>query len=84
MSWIQWFVTRLLPRRWGAVIEAESRAWEIVCQTCGHESNVWAEGGVRYKAAGDPVKLFRCPNCGPAWHRLHKRPAAAGGAEGPR
>ncbi len=75
MGLVQAFVTRCLPKRWAAAIEDESRRWRVVCQTCGTESNVWDAGGVRYKAAGNPVKLFRCRHCGPTWHRLHLRPA---------
>lgn len=73
MTWLQRLITTCLPGKWAEAMQAESRAWAIVCQTCGSESNVWDAGGVRWKATGSPVKLFRCPNCGPSWHRLYKR-----------
>jgi hypothetical protein len=78
MTLIQKLVTTVLPRRWAAAIEADSRAWMARCP-CGHEMSVWDAGGIRYKAAGNPVKLFPCPHCGPTWHRLYKKPADAGG-----
>jgi hypothetical protein len=74
MTWFQKLLVTCLPRKWSAAMEADSRAWAIVCQTCGSESNVWEAGGVRYKATGNSVKLFRCAVCGPSWHRLEKRP----------
>lgn len=73
MAFLQRLIVRCVPRAWAAAMEAESRSWAIVCQKCGSESNVWDAGGIRYKAAGNPVKLFPCPNCGPSWHRLHKK-----------
>ena len=74
MGLLQKIVKTLLPRRWAAAIEAESRAWVMRCP-CGHETSVWEAGGIRYRAAGNPVRLARCPHCGITWHRLHKRPA---------
>lgn len=74
MSWVQRLITGLLPRKWAAAIEADSRAWVMTCQTCGYETSVWDAGGIRFAAAGHPVRRFRCPNCGPTAHRLHKRP----------
>lgn len=74
MGFLQRLIVRCVPKKFAAKLEAESRAWEIVCQKCGNVSNVWEAGGIRYKAAGNPMKLFPCPNCGPSWHRLNKRP----------
>ncbi len=54
--------------------EAESRAWIGVCKHCGTENSIWDIGGLRYKAAGRPTKLVRCPKChkvGP--HTFEKR-----------
>jgi predicted RNA-binding Zn-ribbon protein involved in translation (DUF1610 family) len=75
MGLLQRLIVRCVPKKWAAAMEAESRAWAIVCQTCGNESNVWDAGGIRYKAAGNPLTLFRCPNCGPKMHRVFKKPA---------
>ncbi len=84
MTWVQMVITTCLPKRWAAAMEAESRAWAITCQKCGNESNVWDAGGVRWKAVGNPVKLFRCPTCGPALHRLEKRSSWTGWQSVPR
>jgi hypothetical protein len=72
MSRVQKIVKALLPRRWSAAMETESRAWIMICP-CGHETSVWDAGGIRYKAAGNPTRRHRCPHCGPTWHRLEKR-----------
>lgn len=77
MNWAQRFITAVLPRRWAAAIEAESRAWVMRCP-CGHETSVWAAGGVRFKAAGQPTRLARCPRCGLTLHKLYKRAAGGG------
>jgi hypothetical protein len=45
-------------------MEAESRQWLVRCMTCGHETNVWDMGGVRYKAAGSSRALMFCKPCG--------------------
>jgi ribosomal protein S27AE len=75
MGLVQKFVTRCLPKQLAAAIEDESRRWIMTCSKCGHETSVWEAGGVRYKAAGNPVRRHHCPRCGPAAHRLHLRPA---------
>jgi hypothetical protein len=79
MGMLQSFVKAVLPRRWAAAVEAESRSWVMRCD-CGRETSVWDAGGIRYKAAGNPVRLFACPKCGVTPHRLYKKPpdAAAG------
>lgn len=74
MGLLQKLVVRCLPNRWATAIEAESRRWVMTCSTCGHETSVWEAGGVRWKAAGNPVRRHACPNCGPTAHKLHKRP----------
>ncbi len=68
MSWAHKLV-RLLPRKWAAALEAESRQWLLVCPSCGHERSYWDIGGIRYKAAGRPRNLLKCPECGRrTWH----------------
>lgn len=52
-------------------MERESREWKMVCP-CGRAISVWDAGGIRWKAAGNPVRLARCPRCGLTWHRLHR------------
>jgi hypothetical protein len=78
----QKLLSTCLPKAWAAAIEAESRAWAITCQKWWHESNVRDAGGVRWKAAGNPVKLFRCPTCGPTMHQLHKKGSRTDPANG--
>jgi transposase-like protein len=56
-----------------AAMEAESRAWIAKCPNCGSERSIWALGGIRYKAAGNPQRRMRCRNCGEAgWHEVAK------------
>jgi hypothetical protein len=44
--------------------EAESRAWKATCPACGTKTSVWDLGGLRYKAAGKPLRGLRCRACG--------------------
>jgi hypothetical protein len=64
MSQFQKFITSLVPRSWAASMEAESRQWMARCEACGHERSIWDSGGIRWKAAGNPRRLMRCPQCG--------------------
>ncbi|MBP7737383.1 MAG: hypothetical protein KA369_15490 [Spirochaetes bacterium] len=45
-------------------MEKESREWLMKCRQCGHAISVWDAGGLRYKAGGNPVRGFHCPQCG--------------------
>ena len=47
----------------GQGVEEESRRWVFDCE-CGEQWSVWDNGGVRYKAAGKPLKMSYCPGCG--------------------
>jgi transposase-like protein len=78
MTLLQKLVLSLVPKKWAASLEAESRSWMIRCP-CGHEQSVWDAGGIRWKAAGKPRWLHRCPRCGLTWHTLYKKPAEAPG-----
>jgi hypothetical protein len=72
MNAFQRLLCSILPASRAQAIEAESRAWRMHCP-CGHSVSVWEAGGIRYKAAGNPRKLRRCPECGTrTWHRLEK------------
>jgi endogenous inhibitor of DNA gyrase (YacG/DUF329 family) len=52
-------------------MEAESRAWMARCPDCGTERSVWDMGGIRWKAAGKPRRLLKCPKCQRAtWHQF--------------
>jgi hypothetical protein len=73
MSPIQRFLTAILPHTWAEAMQAESRAWMLQC-SCGHERSVWAAGGVRWKATGNPRWRLVCPRCGQrTWHTLSRR-----------
>jgi hypothetical protein len=71
MTRLQTFFTRIFPARWAASMQAESRSWMMRCDDCGHAESVWDRGGIRWKAAGKPRILDRCPRCGKrTWHTV--------------
>jgi hypothetical protein len=71
---VQRLAKKLLPEKTAAAMEAESRQWRVVC-ACGHDRSIWDLGGIRYKAAGNPRKLMKCPACSKrTWHRVSKPP----------
>jgi len=75
MNRLQRFFLMVLPRSWGRGIETASRAWMAHCPNCDQETSVWDHGGIRYKAVGNPKKLFRCPACGKiGMQALHYKP----------
>ena len=45
-------------------MEKESREWIARCRGCGYELSAWERGGIRWKAAGRPVMVVKCPKCG--------------------
>ena len=57
------FLKFILPARAFAAIRASTKDWLAECP-CGHKQDIWDSGGVRYKAAGEPKWLRRCPACG--------------------
>lgn len=74
MTGIQKFFKTILPKSWADDMETESRAWHIQCSNCKHETTVWDNGGIRWKAAGNPRRLQRCANCGQThWHTIYKK-----------
>lgn len=76
MTRLQRFFFRILPRNWAEDMRAESQQWMLRC-TCGHEQSVWALGGIRWKAAGNPRRLMRCPACRQTtWHTVYRRRAS--------
>jgi ribosomal protein S27E len=73
MSAVQRLIMKVLPARWSASIEAESRTWMMRCDDCGHTTSVWDRGGVRWKAKGTPRVRGRCPGCGrTGWHTISR------------
>jgi DNA-directed RNA polymerase subunit RPC12/RpoP len=83
MSSIQKFLMGVLPARWAAAMESESRSWKVRCP-CGAETSVWDLGGIRWGAAGQPKRYLKCQKCGQAtWHTLYReRPDATQGNAG--
>lgn len=77
MGLLRKLIISIVPTRWAQAMEAESRAWRMRCP-CGEETSIWEMGGIRYKAAGSPRRLYRCPRCGLTWHTLYKRSAESG------
>ena len=74
MTLVQRFLKAVFPKSWGEAMEAESRTWMVVCGTCGYQRSVWDLGGVRWKAAGTPRKLARCPQCNTVgWHTVQRQ-----------
>ena len=62
--WLRTLVLRFLSPAGRAAAEAESRAWKATCPGCGLKTSIWDLGGLRSKAAGRPLRGFRCRACG--------------------
>jgi hypothetical protein len=74
LSRTQRLILRLVPRSWAAAMEADSRAWMVRCDACGHERSIWELGGIRWKAKGSKVTWGRCPACGERGrHTIYRR-----------
>jgi len=74
MSPLQKLMLAVLPKKWAARVEAESRTWIARCSSCGFERSFWELGGIRWKAAGSERRYLYCPKCGQArWHTISKR-----------
>jgi hypothetical protein len=73
MSSIQKFMLAILPETWAKSMESESREWIYTC-SCGHTCSAWDMGGIRWKAAGNPRRLMKCPGCGKlTWHVVSRQ-----------
>lgn len=67
------FLKFILPARAFAAVRAGTKEWLAECR-CGHRQDIWDSGGVRYKAAGEPRWLYRCPACGKStMHKIRKK-----------
>jgi len=76
MTTLQRLMLCWMPKTWQADAIAHSQKWFAVCP-CGSERSIWELGGIRYKAAGEPRRLMRCPKCGQrAWHKIVWRETA--------
>lgn len=68
------FLKFILPEKWFEAVKAGTKQWLIECRSCGHKRDIWDEGGIRYKAAGEPVSLGVCPICNKkTWHKARKK-----------
>ena len=73
-SWMQRFILSFVSPKLAAKMEADSRAWKLVC-SCGHQQSFWEIGGIRWKAKGNQRTYRRCPACGQrSWQRAEYRP----------
>ncbi len=73
MNMVQGLMASLLPKKWAADMEAESRLWMMQC-ACGFERSIWELGGVRWKAAGRQKRFRSCPRCGQnSWHTVYRK-----------
>jgi hypothetical protein len=63
------FFQKWLPDKWFKTMQLESKGWYLVCE-CGYAKSVWDYGGIRFDAAGNPMKLRWCAACHRSrWHR---------------
>lgn len=77
MSVIQKLFTAFLSPQAAADMEAESRSWMVRCPSCGHARSMWELGGIRWKAAGNPRRYLRCPQCEKSsWHTVARQGAS--------
>ncbi len=73
MSTIQKIIRFFVSAETFSKMESASKKWYFHCE-CGNECNIWEIGGIRYKAAGNPIKAARCPKCHKvAMRKLHKK-----------
>ncbi|MFC1735583.1 hypothetical protein ACFL1X_05660 [Candidatus Hydrogenedentota bacterium] len=73
------FLKFILPNRAFEAVKAGTRQWLMECK-CGNKRDVWDEGGVRYKAVGEPRQYHLCPKCGKGtWHKIRKKTTAEKG-----
>ena len=75
MGFFQRMLGALLPKSAMDDMKAESEDWMVVCPSCGHETSIWALGGVRYGARSKGKRtLIKCQGCGKrTWHRYYRK-----------
>lgn len=76
------WLLRVFPASWARAAEAESREWKTRCRACGHASDVFSLGGLRWGARGRPVIYTRCAGCG--GFRRHDLHRVRDGGQSPR
>ena len=62
MAAMQRFLRFILPARALEAVRQGTKLWLAECP-CGYKRDLWDSGGVRYKAAGNPLSLSYCPEC---------------------
>ena len=72
LSTVQKLFRFILPSKAFAAVEAGTRKWIAVC-SCGHKRDYFELGGIRYKAAGNPKILLKCPKCQKATMHLVRK-----------
>jgi hypothetical protein len=76
---LQKFITSMVPQSWAKSMEADSRAWKLICGHCGHMESFWGIGGIRWKAKGNQKNYRRCAACGQlSWQTAEYRPEVPG------
>ncbi|KIT14465.1 hypothetical protein [Jannaschia aquimarina] len=63
MSPAQKILRAVLPARWFADLETETRQWEVACRTCGRSRDLWEAGGLRWRAASEQSVAGYCSAC---------------------
>lgn len=63
MSPAQRLLRAVLPAKWLADLEAETRCWEVACKTCGRSKDLWEAGGLRWRATGTSQTAGFCTAC---------------------
>ncbi|MEM7489794.1 MAG: hypothetical protein AAF390_11800 [Pseudomonadota bacterium] len=53
----------VLPAKWFADLEAETRRWEVACKTCGRSKDLWEAGGLRWRATAPSETSGFCSAC---------------------
>jgi len=70
------FLKFILPDLAFTAVKAGTKLWLLECP-CGHKLDLWDAGGVRYKAAGEPRRRYRCDACGQTtWHKVRRKTEA--------
>ena len=67
------FLRFLLPSSWFEAVRRGTKEWLAECPE-GHVWDFWDGGWIRYKAAGKPRRMLRCPQCERArWHTMRRK-----------
>jgi hypothetical protein len=64
MSFLQRFLKKILPAKYAAAMEADTRRWILRCRDCGTEHSLWDAGGIRWGGSGVSATRLPCPGCG--------------------